>query len=500
MNNNNQKRFLNDPDGERLPIKLDTTTNGEYLPRPLPDHVRKAIATASDWASGNARRLNRGRREFLVSLSGAVTCLLAMNRAAAAAGQTGGSFDLQEVAALEEAAAEAVIGKKEFIFDIQTHHFNPVDSWTEATPWSETIRNTAGNTACNILPDQEFGHMSCTDARAFMREIFLDSDTDAGVLTFVPTTEKAMPLSHAEASATRQLVNATPGGQRLLLHGRVIPNLPGDLERMDELQEKWDIAAWKTYTQYGETHDSGWWLNDDGHGRAFLEKVRASGIKTISCHKGLPLPFPLMGEGNLDYRFCHDVGPAAKEYNDINFIIFHSGYDPGMPEGPFVPGSPKSGTDSLVQTVLDNGLGTGSNVYAELGSTWQQVMREPDQAAHLMGKLLRYLGEDNVLWGTDCLFYGSPQDQIQAFRSFQISEQFQEQFGYPKITDEMRAKIFGLSSAKIYGIEPVKVLKAAQSDPVGRAKANYMSQADPTFRSYGPKTRREFLTLAGMDH
>ena len=56
--------------------------------------------------------------------------------------------------------------------------------------------------------------------------------------------------------------------------------------------------------------------------------------------------------------------------------------------------------------------------------------------------------------------------------------------------------MFGLSSAKIYGIEPVEVAKVAQADAVGRARANYQAQADPSFRTYGPKTRREFLALA----
>jgi hypothetical protein len=500
MSKQSPQRFRHDPEGTRLPVKLDTTSNGEYLPRPLPAHVRRTIQTASDWAGENARRLNQGRREFLVSLSGAATCLLAMNRAAAAVGQTGGLFDLPDEAALDTGAAQASLGKKEFIFDIQTHHFNPPDVWAAPTPWSEAIRSTAENTGCNVLPDEEFGYMSCSDARAFVREIFLDSDTDAGVLTYVPTSEEKMPLSHAEAFATQQIVNAMPGGQRLLLHGRVIPNLPGDLERMDELQSQWNIAGWKTYTQYGEDHDSGWWLNDDKHGRAFLEKVRASGVKTISCHKGLPLPFPMMGEGNLDYRFAHDVGPAAKEYDDIDFIIFHSGFDPDMPEGPFEPGKPKSGTDSLIQSVLDSELGQGSNVYAELGSTWQMVMREPDQAAHVIGKLLKHLGEDNVLWGTDCLFYGSPQDQIQAFRSFQISDEFQDKYGYPRITDAIRAKVFGLSAARIYGIDPVVATHVAQVDAVGRARARYQAQADPLFRTYGPKTRREFFQLAKAGH
>ena len=210
MKLSNNRKHQNDPDGVRLPIKLDTTTNGEYLPRPLPEHVRKTIKTASIWSSENAARLNQGRREFLVSLSGAATCLLAMNRASAASGQNGGKFDLPEEAALDAQLATETIGKKEFIFDIQTHHFSPVESWQTHTPWSNAIKQTADNTGCNILPDHEFGHMTCTDARAFVREIFLDSDTDAGVLTFVPTNEDSMPLTHSQASATRQVVDALP--------------------------------------------------------------------------------------------------------------------------------------------------------------------------------------------------------------------------------------------------------------------------------------------------
>ena len=495
-----KRTFQNDPEGNRLPLKFDNTTNGEYLPQPLPEHVRQTWRTAARWAGDNARRLNQGRREFLVSLTGAATCLLAMNRAGAAIGQTGGLFEVPAEAALDRQLAEAALGKKEFIFDIQSHHFDPVDHWQAATPWTEVVKQTAASTGCNVLPDQEFGHMVCTDARAFVREMFMDSDTDSAVLSFVPTNEANMPLSYTEASATRQIVEAMPGKRRLLLQGRIIPNLPGDLERMDEVREKWDISAWKTYTQYGENYEGGWWLNDEQYGRPFLDKVRASGVKTICCHKGLPLPFPLMGETNLEYRFSRDVGPAAAAYPDINFIIYHSGYDPGLPEGPFVPGAPRSGTDSLVQSVLDAQLGHGSNVYAELGSTWWEVMKAPDQAAHLIGKLLKYLGEDNVLWGTDCIFYGSPQDQIQAFRAFQISEQFQEQYGYPKITDAIRAKVFGLSSARVFGIDAGEAAELATADAIGRARSEYRHRPDPTFRTYGPKTRREFLALARAEH
>jgi uncharacterized protein len=102
------------------------------------------------------------------------------------------------------------------------------------------------------------------------------------------------------------------------------------------------------------------------------------------------------------------------------------------------------------------GVGPNSNVYAELGSTWWIAMRSPTHAAHVLGKLLRYVGEDNVVWGTDCLFYGSPQDQIQALRALEISDEFQERYGYPKLTKEIKAKILGANGARLYGVEPLE--------------------------------------------
>ena len=108
----------------------------------------------------------------------------------------------------------------------------------------------------------------------------------------------------------------------------------------------------------------------------------------------------------------------------------------------------------LIASMEREGIGPNENVYAEIGSTWWYVMRYPDQAAHVLGKLLKHVGEDNVLWGTDCLFYGSPQPLIQAMRTFQISEELRERYGYPKLTKELKAKILGLNGAALYGVEP----------------------------------------------
>src|SRR2546425_1610190 len=132
----------------------------------------------------------------------------------------------------------------------------------------------------------------------------------------------------------------------------------------------------------------------------------------------------------------------------MNFLISPSGFDPRAGEGPYNPQA-KAGVDALIASVEQHGM--RKNVYAELGSTWRYVMREPDQAAHLLGKLLRTLGEDNVLWGTDSIWYGSPQDQIQAFRAFEISTEFQELYGYPALTPAIKAKVHGQNGARVYG-------------------------------------------------
>jgi hypothetical protein len=122
-------------------------------------------------------------------------------------------------------------------------------------------------------------------------------------------------------------------------------------------------------------------------------------------------------------------------------------------------------------------------------------MREPEQAAHALGKLIRYCGEDNVLWGTDSIWYGSPQDQIQAFRTFQIAPQLRERFGYAEITPSVRAKIFGLNAARVYGLSPAEVRKYTSEDVISKQKQAYLERPEPHFLTYGPKTRREFLAL-----
>jgi hypothetical protein len=247
------------------------------------------------------------------------------------------------------------------------------------------------------------------------------------------------------------------------------------------------VCAWKTYTQFGP--GGGYWLSDDV-GLEFIERARELNVRVICIHKGLPL-----SDQAYHYSQCRDIGVVARQYPDVSFIVYHSGYVAGQPEGPFQPGAGRDGVDTLIQSLIDNGIEPGGNVYAELGSTWRFLMREPDDAAHVLGKLLEHVGPDNVLWGTDSIWYGSPQDQIQAFRTFQIHERLREAHGYPEITPEIRAKVFGLNATVPYRISPEEVRLRARADRISQQRSAYRERQNPSFATYGPKTRRQFLNL-----
>lgn len=471
---------IHDPHGRRLPIKLDATSNGEFAPVPLPAAARTARGAAQAAVDHAARRLGLPRRRYLVSLLGAAATLAAFDRAFAAAGARGGRYALPKEAPFELAAARQALAGDEFIFDVQLHHVNPRGAW----------RKRAGPNAFKGFPNANCGkadHVECFSAEQLLKDVFLDSDTAMGVLSHVPGGVDTNPLDFEAAGATRAAAGALDGSERLLLHGRCMPTLAGEIEAMDAQAARWPLAGFKTYTQFGPRDGAaGFHLDDERFGLPFIERARKLGVRNICVHKGLAF-----GPRGYEFSSCADVGRAARRYPDLNFLVYHSGFDTGIKEGPYDPGA-RFGVDALIRSVGEHGV---KNVYAELGSTWRFVMRDPDQAAHLLGKLLKHLGEDRILWGTDSIWYGSPQDQIQAFRAFEISREFQERYGYPALTPAAKRKILGLNAARVYGLEPEAMRGKLARDRVQKTRLEYLNAPDPSFATHGPRTRREFIAF-----
>ncbi len=423
------------------------------------------------------------RREFATSAMGTASALWVINQVYGCAGS--GSFQVDACMLEDGGAAADVLNGDEFIFDVQTHHVNPDGAWRETGSFEGAL---------GLFPQNQCGEpdiVDCFDADHYIRELFINSDTSVAVLSQVPAVPGTSPLENEEAAVTREIVNALANSERLITHGIVVPDLgPEQLDGMQSLVEEHKIAAWKVYTQFG-----GWRLDDEAIGIPFIEKARDLGVKVICAHKGLPL-------FGLDEEFASpaDIGVAAKAYPDVKFLVYHSGFEIGAPEGPYNPGAQR-GVDTLIKAVLNNDIAKDGNVYAELGSTWRFLMTTPGAAAHVLGKLLLHVGEDRILWGTDSIWYGSPQDQIDAFRMFEIPESMQEEHGYPPLTQTAKKKILGLNAAAVYGIDVDAVRCAIAEDDIGKRKlaiVDDLALRTPSKRDMGPQTRREFLQFLRM--
>src|SRR5262249_54810035 len=127
------------------------------------------------------------------------------------------------------------------------------------------------------------------------------------------------------------------------------------------------------------------------------------------------------------------------------------------------------------------------NIYMELGSTFGQLVTyNPTACAHLLGQAIDAFGADHVLWGTDSIWYGTPQWQIEAFRRFQIPDELIEKYNYHALTRDIKAKIFGLNAARVFGIDVMATRHAVPKDYVGRLRISYLEEGpESSHRLYG---------------
>jgi len=228
----------------------------------------------------------------------------------------------------------------------------------------------------------------------------------------------------------------------LMLAGGLTPNqgLSETLDRLNMYVEKYKVSGFLLYT-FDSTKKKGWWFDDEKLAYPMWEECRKLGIKNVGCHKGIPF-----GQFYARYAHAEDFDAAADDFLDLNFIAYHSAW-------PY----------HAELAALKGFKPQRKNLYCEVGSTFAAtVTSRPLECAHVLGTLLRDLGPDYVLWGTDSLLWGNPQWQIDAFRKFQIPDQLVEGHGYPKITPEIRRKVFGENAARIWNIDKQAAMQAKQ--------------------------------------
>lgn len=484
--------------GVDSPMPTQPISNEEFIPRPQNEDQKKVEKLIGEMADEKSKKLGMDRRAFMSSAMGLATAFLAQNQV------YGNYWDVEEVETLEPAATDEKFPKGEyFIIDVQTHFTNG---------YALGFRNAT------FLKNMGFKLEDKPEEYAFpnfVKELYFDSETSLCVISGVPGKEtnkdakgnvlegkkRSRGLLPSWLMAQRKKdINDLAGCERALCQGNCAPNHYWDFknnradktalfEQMEREVKTYKIDSWKWYchTDPGRSGD-GFKLDDEKLTYPFYEQSKKLGMKVFSVHKGFASQSRTLGH----LANPADVEKAAKDHPDLKFIIYHS----GLKHGPNEPEFKKKGFydpttgdfawhDVLMKIKQRNPK--MDNVYCEIGSSFGLLaIVHPEMCMHLIGKNVKYFGVDHVVWGTDCLWWGSPKWVISLMKRFQISDELCEKFGYKKLTKEDKAKIFGLNAAKIYGIDVKEKRKGLPKDALSKLKMAYLEEGGmPNNAAYG---------------
>jgi predicted TIM-barrel fold metal-dependent hydrolase len=164
----------------------------------------------------------------------------------------------------------------------------------------------------------------------------------------------------------------------------------------------------------------------------FYEKAQELGI-VLDIHTG----FCWVPPGKSKYALPIQLDDVARDFPELKIVAFHMGY-------PYC--------DDLNMIAMGH-----PNVYVCLSLLVPWAMSAPRKFAKILGEALRWVGPDKIIWGTDYAGYGAQiAGAVRGLREFQIPEDMQLSYGYPPITDEDRAKIFGTNFGRLLGIDTSK--------------------------------------------
>ncbi len=463
------------------PIPTRIVSNEEFTPPPQTPAQAQVEALVTSLADEASHRLGVTRRDFLRTTGGMAAALLAMNAV------FGKFFDVLDIEAVEAAAFAERQGDPYFIFDVQTHyvgaHYDPTDAETKRKGAVTKqallgLRRRVREAGLNPKLAGDQGTIDDLSWENFVKEVFLDSETSVGLISTPPgpyPQEAVVPPK--EMAHIRDEVNRVAGSQRMLAHGLATPQLgQADLDFMELQAGALKVDAWKCYTgspPKGVEH--GWWMDDEKIAYPMLERARKLGVKRICLHKGLPL-----GPA-ADFNHPRDVIKAARDFPDLDFVLYHAGLLT-VPRG---TGAEVPWTSEFCRMKKkEAGL---RNVHMELGSTFGQLATtNPTACAHVLGQMIDAFGADHVLWGTDSIWYGSPQWQIEAFRRFEIPQALIDAHGYQPLTRPVKEQIFGLNAARLFGVDVAAQRNEPPKDYLSQIKMAYLDDGPaPGHRFYG---------------
>lgn len=464
------------------PIPTQCVSSDEYMPCPQTEKQREFEARVKQYGAELARKQGTSRRAFFKSAAGMAAAFVAMN-------ETYGPFyavSRAEAATPEMANERAQSLKSQFIMDMHTHFLRDDTRIQTFVNQRATVGKLGWNAKLGekeqTIEDLKFGN--------YFKEIFLDSDTKVACISgSYSVEEKDSFLTNQMKYDARAKVNKEAGTRRMFSHAIFTAGRDGWLDKVDEEYVKLTPDSWKGYTIGDNTnkHLSKWpfRLDDEKIMYPFYEKLvkwskdRPSMVN-VCIHKGLFPPeieqkFPHL----LAYSDVRDVGKAAQDWPQLNFIIYHSGWRWTGPNAPKAAWEhfEKTGRIEWITDLAEIPEKYGvRNVYGDLGQLFAwTTTANPRLGAAVMGTLLKGLGTSNVVWGTDAVWTGAPQWQIEALRRLEIPEDMQKKYGYKPLgtaDGAVKTAIFGGNNARLYNFSP-KQQAAVTGDRIAQIKETY---------------------------
>jgi predicted TIM-barrel fold metal-dependent hydrolase len=467
---------------DRSPIPTRIASNEEFIPPPQSPQQKEVEARLIALSDEAARKQGLSRRDYLRTGAGMAAALTALNQV------FGPVYSVAAEEVADPKAFDEKWPKDQFILDVQTHHVDVAGKWYEDTADGKAVMRFF-----RLLRPFAGGDKAVLEAlnRAhYVKEVFGDSDTTMAVISGVPTRDwDKNPLPPDQMVATRKYVNDLAGSQRVLSHGLLRPNLgKKEMDEMERQVKELKIDAWKMYTG-AELGEKAWFMDDEKVAYPFWEKTKKLGVKNLCVHKGLPL-------GAFNEKACKplDLEKAAKDWPDLNFIVYHSGY---RGTGFLARGTgdkvddPKTDDPQEIPWISDifrilRKNPKIKNIYFELGSTFQQLSSSaPERCLHMLGQMIETAGADHILWGTDSIWGGSPQSQIVRLRKMKMKEELIKKHKYAELTDKVKDQILGLNAAKLFDIDPAAKRKAIKADKLTQLREEYRRNPAPSNTQYG---------------
>ena len=472
------------------PIPTQSVSSDEFMPAPQTAKQREFEARVKQYGTALARHQGMSRRAFFKTAAGMAAAFVAMN-------DTYGALyavSPAEAATPEMAAERASELSTQFIMDMHTHFLRDDTRLTAFMRLREAVGKAGWNPALagkpQTIEDLKFAN--------YFKELFLDSDTKVACISGAPSdVPEDWFLTNEMKAEARARINTEAGSRRLLSHAIFTPGQPGWLEQVDRVIAELKPDSFKGYTIGDNTHKDlskyPWRMDDEKVVYPFYDRCQKAGLVNICVHKGLFAPsveqkFPHL----LAHADVRDVGQAAKDWPQLNFIIYHSGYrfvGGGKPEEAWAQFE-QTGRVEWVSDLAEIPQRYGvTNVYGDLGQIFaQSTMAHPRLCAAMLGMMIRGLGADHVCWGTDAIWTGSPQWQIEALRRLEIPEDMQKQYGFQPLgpaDGPVKTAILGGNNARLYKY-PLQKKAELAGDRFAQLKAQYeQSGTDRSNRTYG---------------